>query len=45
MTPADRVAEEQENKGEYLTGHKASFSGQLMANNIRVAHPRPRPRR
>ena len=34
--PQDRVAEEEENKGEYLSGHKASFSGQLMANNIKV---------
>ena len=36
MTPGERVAEEQENKGESLAGHKASFSGQLMANNIKV---------
>ncbi|MBE7220549.1 MAG: stage II sporulation protein M [Caulobacteraceae bacterium] len=36
ITPGERVAEEQENKGEYLAGHKASFSGQLMANNIKV---------
>ena len=37
ITPGERVAEEEEGKGEYLTGHKASFSGGLMANNIRVS--------
>lgn len=35
--PRDRVAEEESSRGEDLTGHKASFSGQLMANNIGVS--------
>ena len=35
--PKDRVAEEESDHGDYLNGHKASFSGQLMANNIRVS--------
>ena len=35
--PKDRVAEEESDHGEYLSGQKASFSGQLMANNIRVS--------
>ena len=35
--PADRVAEEEQGRGETLAGHKASFSGQLMTNNIKVA--------
>ena len=37
QTPGERVAAEEEEKGENLDGHKASFSGQLMANNIRVS--------
>ncbi len=35
--PADRVAEEEQGHGEYLTGHKTTFSGQLMTHNIQVA--------
>ena len=35
--PKDRVAEEEADHGDSLTGHKASFSGQLMSNNIRVS--------
>ncbi len=37
MTPSERVAEENEDRGEHLAGHKASFSGYLMANNIGVS--------
>ncbi len=37
ITPSERVAEEQEDGGQRLTGHKASFSGFLMANNIGVS--------
>ena len=37
ITPGERVAEEQEGRSENLAGHKATFSGQLMANNIRVS--------
>ena len=36
MTPSERVAQENEDRGEHLAGHKASFSGYLMANNIGV---------
>ena len=35
--PKDRVAEEESDHGESLDGHKASFSGQLMSNNLRVS--------
>ena len=35
--PKDRVAEEESDHGEYLSGHKASFSGQLMSHNIQVS--------
>ena len=35
--PKDRVAEEESTKNDSLEGHKATFSGQLMANNIRVS--------
>ncbi len=35
--PKDRVAEEESDHGEALSGHKATFSGQLMANNIKVS--------
>ena len=35
--PSERVAEEEQNHGEYLNGRKASFAGQLMTHNIRVA--------
>ncbi len=37
QTPGERVAEEEEEKGEHLTGHKATFSGYLMSHNIRVS--------
>ena len=37
VTPGERVAEEEEEKGEHLAGHKASFSGELMSHNIRVS--------
>lgn len=37
MTPAERVAREKESQGRDLTGHKATFSSQLMTHNIQVA--------
>jgi uncharacterized membrane protein SpoIIM required for sporulation len=36
LDPAERVAREEQQKGDRLTGHKAEFSSQLMNNNIRV---------
>lgn len=35
--PKDRVADEESGRNEELDGHKATFSGQLMANNIKVS--------
>jgi uncharacterized membrane protein SpoIIM required for sporulation len=35
-SPAERVAEEEGAKHDRLSGHKASFSGQLMTHNTRV---------
>jgi uncharacterized membrane protein SpoIIM required for sporulation len=35
-SPADRVAKEEQARGDRLTGRKATFSAQLMTNNIRV---------
>jgi uncharacterized membrane protein SpoIIM required for sporulation len=35
--PNERVAEEEQNKGETLSGHKTTFSASLMSNNIRVS--------
>jgi uncharacterized membrane protein SpoIIM required for sporulation len=37
MTPAERVAKEKESQGRDLTGHKATFSAQLMTHNTQVA--------
>ncbi len=37
MSPAERVAHEQENKGEHLNNRKARFSGMLMTHNTRVS--------
>jgi uncharacterized membrane protein SpoIIM required for sporulation len=37
MSPAERVAKEQESKGKDLTGHKGTFSAQLMTHNTQVA--------
>jgi uncharacterized membrane protein SpoIIM required for sporulation len=35
--PSERVAEEEQNKGEHLEGKKAGFAGFLMTHNIRVS--------
>ncbi len=35
--PNDRVAQEESDHPDYYAGRKATFSGQLMANNIRVS--------
>jgi uncharacterized membrane protein SpoIIM required for sporulation len=35
--PKDRVASEEKDRGERLSGHKASFSAQLMTHNIQVS--------
>ena len=37
MDPARRVADEERDRGQRFAGRHASFSGQLMANNIRVS--------
>jgi uncharacterized membrane protein SpoIIM required for sporulation len=37
MDPNKRVAEEEQRGGKHMAGRKASFSAQLMANNIRVS--------
>ncbi len=37
MTPAERVAREQERQGRHLAGHKREFSAQLMTHNTQVA--------
>jgi uncharacterized membrane protein SpoIIM required for sporulation len=36
QSPAERVAQEEHARKDRLEGHKASFSAQLMTNNIRV---------
>lgn len=35
--PSERVADEEQSKGDYLQGRKAGFAGQLMTHNIRVS--------
>ncbi len=35
--PSERVADEEQSKGDYLQGKKAGFAGQLMTHNIRVS--------
>ncbi len=35
--PSERVAKEEAESGEHLEGHKSSFAGFLMANNIKVS--------
>lgn len=35
--PSERVAQEEQSHGKYLTGRKAGFAGMLMTHNIRVA--------
>jgi uncharacterized membrane protein SpoIIM required for sporulation len=35
--PSERVADEEQSKGNYLEGKKAGFAGQLMTHNIRVS--------
>jgi len=37
MTPKERVALEQKDRGKRLEGHKATFSAELMQNNTRVS--------
>lgn len=37
VSPARRVAREQESRGQYLAGVKGTFSARLMTNNIQVA--------
>ena len=37
MNPAERVAEEEHDQGKRFAGQHATFSGQLMANNIQVS--------
>lgn len=37
MSPAERVAHEKETQGKQLTGHKATFSAELMTHNTQVA--------
>lgn len=37
MTPAQRVAREREEQGRQMTGHKGTFSAQLMTHNTQVA--------
>ena len=37
MNPAERVADEERDQGKRFAGHHASFSGELMANNIGVS--------
>lgn len=37
VTPTQRVEQEKARAGRHLEGHKASFSAQLMQNNIRVS--------
>jgi uncharacterized membrane protein SpoIIM required for sporulation len=37
ISPAERVAREKESKGKELTGHKGTFSAQLMTHNTQVA--------
>ena len=37
MDPARRVADEEHDQGKRFAGHHASFSGMLMANNIKVS--------
>ena len=37
MDPAQRVAEEERDQGKNLSGHKATMSGWLMQNNIKVS--------
>jgi uncharacterized membrane protein SpoIIM required for sporulation len=36
LSPAERVAKEESSRADRLTGRKATFSAQLMTNNIRV---------
>ena len=37
MDPAQRVADEEQDQGRRFAGHHATFSGQLMSNNIKVS--------
>ena len=37
MNPADRVAQEEQDQGKELSGRKATMSGWLMQNNIKVS--------
>ena len=37
MSPAERVAKEKEDRGKTLSGHKGTFSAQLMTHNTQVA--------
>ncbi len=37
MTPGERVAHDEKEGGRSISRHRASFSGQLMANNIKVS--------
>jgi uncharacterized membrane protein SpoIIM required for sporulation len=37
MDPNERVAREEQRGGKHMSGRKASFSAELMANNIRVS--------
>ncbi len=37
MDPSKRVADEEQRAGKQMSGRKATFSAQLMANNIRVS--------
>ncbi len=37
MNPAERVAEEEHDQGKRFAGQHATFSGELMANNIQVS--------
>lgn len=37
LSPSERVEQELEHRGEHMSGHKATFSGWLIAHNIKVS--------